>query len=99
MNIAAPPLLGVSILSLAPIVNVYAALIDRGSGLIYDTDQDITWLQDTLSDCGQLTPCEKWGQTTINSPGKQIAQLAPRPDRPLPCRRYAPARQRAAGQA
>jgi hypothetical protein len=40
-----------------------------------------------------------WGQTTINSPGKQIAQLAPRPDRPLPRRRYAPARQRAAGQA
>jgi hypothetical protein len=40
---------------------------------------------------------KKWGQTTINSRGKQIAQLAPRPDRPLPCRRCAPARQRAVG--
>jgi hypothetical protein len=29
-------------------------------------------------------PATKWGQTTINSPGKQIAQLAPRPDRPVP---------------
>jgi hypothetical protein len=34
---------------------------------------------------------EKRGQTTINSPGKEIAQLAPRPDRPLPGRRCAPA--------
>jgi hypothetical protein len=33
---------------------------------------------------------EKRGQTTINSPGKEIAQLAPRPDRPLPGRRCAP---------
>ena len=28
----------------APLAN--AALIDRGGGLIYDTDRDITWLQD-----------------------------------------------------
>ena len=26
--------------------NSYAALIDRGNGLIYDDDLDITWLQD-----------------------------------------------------
>lgn len=26
--------------------NIYAALIDRGDGLIYDDEQDITWLQD-----------------------------------------------------
>ena len=27
-------------------ITANAALIDRGTGMIYDTDQDITWLQD-----------------------------------------------------
>lgn len=26
--------------------SVDAALVDRGGGMIYDTDRDITWLQD-----------------------------------------------------
>ena len=29
---------------------IHAALIDRGGGLIYDSDQNITWLQDTAMD-------------------------------------------------
>jgi hypothetical protein len=40
---------------------------------------------------------KKWGQTTISSSDQIIAQQAPRPDRPLPRRRCAPARQRAVG--
>jgi hypothetical protein len=32
--------------SLVLISNAHAALIDRGDGLIYDTGQNITWLQD-----------------------------------------------------
>lgn len=28
------------------VVSAHAALIDRGNGLIYDSAQDITWLQD-----------------------------------------------------
>ena len=56
-------------------------------------------LEDTLVEQGLAVTAEKWGQTTINSPGQIVAQLAPRPDRPLPRRHCAPARQRAAGQA
>lgn len=33
-------------LSMSLVSPVHAALIDRGNGLIYDTDLDITWLQD-----------------------------------------------------
>lgn len=35
-----------TVLVLTASLNSYATLIDRGNGLIYDTDQDITWLQD-----------------------------------------------------
>lgn len=40
------------------ISSAHASLIDRGSGLIYDTDLDVTWLQNAnasgnLTDPGQ----------------------------------------------
>ena len=44
--------------------NVFALLIDRGGGLIYDSDLNITWLQDTLSDCNQVGPCT-WDNAII----------------------------------
>jgi hypothetical protein len=39
----------------------------------------------------------QWGHTTTNLGGQIVAQQAPRPDRPLPRRRCASARQRAVG--
>lgn len=38
-------LVGLTILC-SPTIPVYATLIDRGNGLIYDTDLDVTWLAD-----------------------------------------------------
>lgn len=36
-----------SVLALGALSATHAALIDRGGGLIYDTDLDVTWLSDT----------------------------------------------------
>jgi hypothetical protein len=35
-----------AVLGLALSTSAHATLIDRGNGMIYDSDQDITWLQD-----------------------------------------------------
>ena len=37
---------GLAVAALIGVGEADAALIDRGAGLIYDTDRDITWLQD-----------------------------------------------------
>jgi hypothetical protein len=42
------------------IVNAHAALIDRGNGMVYDSDQDITWLQNANSAGGPLN----WASAT-----------------------------------
>ncbi len=49
-----------------------AALIDRGGGLIYDTDNDITWLQDTgmggyraWSDPAGRTGAVEWAEDLV----------------------------------
>lgn len=39
-------LISTVILSLGFVVTASATLVDRGNGMIYDSDQDITWLQD-----------------------------------------------------
>ena len=34
------------VLAMGAVANAKAVLIDRGNGMIYDSDQDLTWLQD-----------------------------------------------------
>lgn len=62
-------LLGVSILFFGSVVN--ATLINRGNGMIYDSDQDITWLQDA-----NYAKTQSFGVSGITANGGMIGSTA-----------------------